>query len=164
MTRQRSLMIMRQVFASRAVPGGLALVMFLGGCAGPMGTMRPGPSVPADAVASDTTTAGPVNTFDGSYQVTLRNTGAAGAASSSSWCASPGQPMVTVTNGQFTYAVPHPNVPGNATPVFPATIAADGSFSGQVTAGTISGSVNGRHMQGRIDGSGCLYEISGDRV
>ena len=72
--------------------------------------------------------------------------------------------MITVANGQFTYAVPHPNVPGNATPVFPATLAADGSFYGEIVAGSMSGSVSGAHIQGKIDGSACLYEFSGDRV
>ena len=153
---------MRQALASWPVARRLALLVLLAGCAGSMGTMRPGASVPADQATA--VAVGPITTFDGSYQVILRNTGSAGAASMTSWCASPGQPMVTVTNGQFSYAVPHPNVPGNPTPVYPATMATDGSFSGQITAGSITGAVNGRRMQGRIDGSGCLYEFSGDRV
>jgi hypothetical protein len=96
--------------------------------------------------------------------MTLRMTGSTGAARTSNWCDSPGQPTVTVANGQFTFAVPHPNVPGNATPQYSATFAADGSFSGEITAGSISGSVTGTHMQGQIQGTGCLYEFTGDRA
>ena len=140
------------------------MLVLVAGCAGSMGTIRPGPSVPASVANAAGATAGPVTTFDGTYRMTIRSSGSAGAASTSTWCATPGQPTITVANGQFTYAVPHPNVPGNATPEFPATIAADGSFAGQITAGSISGSINGGHIQGRIDGSGCLYVFRGDRA
>jgi hypothetical protein len=105
-----------------------------------------------------------VTEFDGSYRSTIRNTGSFGAASTTTWCDTPGQPIITVGGGQFTYAVPHPGVPGNATPVFPATIAADGSFVGQIIAGTISGHIQGAHLEGRIDGSACSYAFTGDRV
>ena len=106
----------------------------------------------------------PVTSFDGSYRSTIRVTGSLGSGrDTSGWCQSPGQPIVTVTNGQFSYAVPHPNVPGNATPVYPATMREDGSFYGEIVAGTISGSVRGTHMQGKIDGSACIYDFSGDR-
>jgi hypothetical protein len=141
----------------------LALVMLVSGCAGSMGTMRGGPSMPAAEAVANAATA-PVTAFDGSYRVTLRSTGSAGAAGNTSWCASPGQPTITVTNGQFSYAVPHPNVPGNATPVYSATIEADGTFYGTIVAGSLSGMVQGTRIQGRIDGSGCLYELSGTRV
>src|SRR5262249_54043794 len=97
----------------------LAVALLTSGCAGSMGTMRAGPSVPAADAAADAATA-PVTPFDGSYRVTLRSTGAATAAGTTSWCASPGQPTIAVSNGQFSYAVPHPNVPGNATPVYSA--------------------------------------------
>jgi hypothetical protein len=81
-----------------------------------------------------------------------------------SWCETPGQPTVTVANGQFTYAVPHPNVPGNPTPTYPATMAQNGSFAGQITGGTISGRIDGTHIEGSIDGTGCLYAFAGDRI
>jgi hypothetical protein len=160
----RSAINMRTVFPLRSVLRGVAVAALVGGCAGSMGTMRPGPSVPADSPGAGSAAAPAGTTFDGSYRVTLRTANSAADANLASWCASPGQPVVTVTNGRFTFAVPHPNIPGNATPVFPATIAADGSFSGQITAGNISGLVTGTHMQGRIEGTGCLYEFSGDRV
>jgi hypothetical protein len=72
--------------------------------------------------------------------------------------------MITVANGHFTYSVPHPNVSGTPTPVFPASMAADGSFSGQIIVGSISGHVSGTQIQGRIDGSACIYTFSGSRV
>jgi hypothetical protein len=64
----------------------------------------------------------------------------------------------------FSYAVPHPNVPGNATPNFPATLASDGSFTGQIIAGSISGRVEGNRIQGHIDGSACIYDFTGNRT
>jgi hypothetical protein len=133
----------------------VAAVLIASGCAGPMGTMRP----------SESNLTPPVTSFDGSYRSTIRVTGSLGSGrDTSGWCRSPGQPIITVTNGQFTYAVPHPNVPGNATPVFPATMREDGSFYGEIIAGTISGSVRGTHIQGMIDGSACIYDFSGDRA
>ena len=77
---------------------------------------------------------------------------------------SPGQPVVTIANGQFIYAVPHPKVPGKATPAYPATMAEDGSFTGEIIAGTISGQVQGTRIEGRIDGSACLYAFAGNRM
>ena len=141
------------------------LLLAIGGCAGPMGTMRPGPSVPASVAAISDGETPPVVTFDGTYRSQIRVTGSFGSGKDvSSWCDSPGQASITVANGQFTYEVPHPNVPGNATPVFPATIAGDGSFRGEIVAGIISGQVRGTHMEGQIDGSACRYAFSADRV
>jgi hypothetical protein len=130
----------------------MILVLATAGCAGPMGTIHPD------------TTAGAVTAFDGSYQTTIRVTSTAAAAQGTDWCMTPGQPVITVANGQFGYAVPHPNAPGNPTPVFQATLAQDGTFSGQGNGGTISGQVSGTHMQGRIDGMGCIYGFAGDRL
>ncbi len=130
----------------------MVLVLVTAGCAGSMGTIHPD------------TTAAPVTTFDGSYRTTIRVTSAATAAKGTDWCMTPGQPVITVTNGQFSYAVPHPNVPGNLTPVYQATMAQDGRFSGQGNGGTISGQVTGTHMEGSIDGMGCVYGFAGDRM
>jgi len=116
----------------------------------------------SSGAAPPTTTT--VTAFDGSYLTTIRSTGSTTAAQGTSWCVSPGQPTITVTNGQFSYAVPHPNVPGDATPVYQAVFAEDGTFVGQLTAGRISGLVKDNHIEGRIDGSACLYAFSGDRV
>jgi hypothetical protein len=94
----------------------------------------------------------------------LRLTGGAGAAEGNTWCISSGQPVITVTNGMFKFGIPHPNIPGNPTPVFEATVATGGNFYGQITSGTMSGRIDGTHMEGKIDGSGCIYAFSGDRV
>jgi len=125
----------------------------LAGCAGSMGTMH-----------TDNVTTKPVTTFDGSYRTTLHPTRSFGSSSASAWCDSPGQPVVTISGGTFTYAVPHPNIPGNATPIFPATVAADGSFSGQIVAGVLSGRIDSGQITGKIDGSACIYEFSGQRI
>jgi hypothetical protein len=131
----------------------MVLMLMIAGCAGPMGTIHTG-----------VTAAPPVTTFDGSYQTTIRVTDAAAGTEGTSWCETPGQSVVTVANGEFSYAVPHPNVPGNPAPSFPATIAQDGSFAGQVVSGTISGQVQGTHMAGTINGQGCVYGFTGDRM
>jgi hypothetical protein len=144
--------------------GLIPLMLALAGCAGPMGTMRPGPSVPASMAAQVMTVIPPVTEFDGSYRMSLRLTGGAAAAEGNTWCVSTGQPVITVADGKFNYAVPHPNIPGNPTPVFEATVATGGSFYGQVTGGTMSGRIDGTHMEGKIDGSGCIYAFSGNRA
>ena len=150
----------------RSVLCPVLLMTLVGGCAGSMGTMRPGPSIPASEAATiSVVPPPPVTAFDGTYRVKIRSTGSFGApsANSTSWCDSPGQPIITVANGQFTYKVSHPNVPGDASPVFPATVAADGSFAGEIVAGSIAGSIHGTNIEGRIDGSACLYAFSGSR-
>jgi hypothetical protein len=130
----------------------LVVLLMTAGCAGPLGTIHS--ATPTSSVTS----------FDGSYRSTIRVTGTAAEANGTNLCDSPGQPVITVANGQFTYAVPHPNTPGNMTTSFPATMAQDGSFSGQVTDGTIAGQVRGTHMEGHINGQGCVYAFAGDRV
>jgi hypothetical protein len=130
-------------------PHFVSLAIILGGCAGSMGTIH-----------SDQPPPPPITSFDGSYRTTIRITNTR-ATEGTIWCNTSGQSVVTVANGQFRYAVPHPDIPGNPTPAFPATFAADGTFSGQVTGGMIYGRVKGRHMEGRIDGSACLYTYTG---
>jgi hypothetical protein len=137
----------------RAALGSIALLAT--GCAGPMGTLHSEPPAPA-----------PVAAFDGSYRNTLHTSSASSAAAkqAQSWCQTPGQPVITVANGQVTYAVPHPDIPGTPTPVFQATFAQDGSFSGQVINGTMSGRVSGTSIAGKIDGQGCIYTFDGNRI
>src|SRR5215472_9569526 len=133
------------------VAGAAAWLM---GCAGPMGTLRP--------ATSEITP--PVTAFDGSYRNSLRVVSSFGAAQDMPWCDSPGQLLIVVENGQFSYRVPHPNVPGDLSPIFPAVVAADGSFKGQIIAGSMYGQIQGRHIQGRIDGSACVYDFVGDQT
>jgi hypothetical protein len=130
-----------------------ALLLVISGCAGQTAVQQ-----------SNTTPPPPVTSHDGSYRSTIRVTGMSRQATGTNWCDTPGQPVIVVANGQFNYAVPHPNVPGNPAPVFSATIAPDGSFSGGATNGTIAGSLSGTHIEGRIDGEGCIYAFTGDRM
>jgi hypothetical protein len=142
----------------------LALMSITVGCTGPMGTLRPGPLMTASEAATFTVIP-PATVFDGSYTNTLRIVRSFGGGKDvQEWCTSPGQPIITVENGQFTYAVSHPNVPGNATPIYPAIMAADGSFYGAITAGVVSGRVSGKQIEGKIDGSACVYTFSGNRI
>src|ERR1700733_6564858 len=79
----------------------VALAAILGGCAGPMGPIR-----------SEPPPAPPVTSFDGSYRTAIRSVDTP-ATKGTVWCDSPGQEVVTVANGRFSFAVPHPDVPGN---------------------------------------------------
>jgi hypothetical protein len=102
--------------------------------------------------------------FDGSYRTTIRVQSAFGAVRTTSWCDSPGQPVITIANGHFTYGVPHPNYPNELVVTFAATLAEDGSFHGEAIPGTISGSIQGAHIEGRLDGSACIYAFAGERI
>jgi hypothetical protein len=142
----------------------LALVLALCGCAGDMGPIRPGPSLPASEAATIIITP-PVTTFDGSYRNTIRVVSSFGQGRDvSGWCTSPGQRVITVANGQFTYEVPHPDVKLTSVPSFTAAVAPDGSFYGAQNEGTLSGRITGTHIEGLIDGSACVYTFSGNRA
>jgi len=131
----------------------LVLALTVAGCAGPMGTIHPLPPPPP-----------PVTAFDGSYRSTLLSNTPAQAGQVFSWCQSPGQAVITVDKGVFTYAVSHPNVPGNPTPVFQATVAPDGSFAGQAISGSVTGQITGPRLEGKLDGMGCVYSLTGNRI
>ncbi len=128
-------------------------------------TVSPGLAAPTGtAGAANMMAAAPVTTFDGSYRTTVRVVGSFGGNKNMDWCQTSGQLIVTIKNGEFTYDVPHSKAPRMERSEFPATFAADGSFYGQVVAGTMYGQVRGTHLEGRIDGSMCLYAFSGDRT
>lgn len=142
----------------------LALVFALSGCAGDMGPIRPGPSLPASEAATIIITP-PVTAFDGTYRNTLRVASSFGRDQDvSGWCASPGQRVITVANGRFTYEVPHPDVKLTSVPSFTAAVAPDGSFYGGQNEGSLSGRITGTHIEGMIDGSACVYTFSGNRA
>jgi hypothetical protein len=126
----------------------MVLLLMITGCAGPMGTMHTDPP-PAF-----------VTSFDGSYRDTIHITS---TIMDPSWCQTPGQPVITVANGQFSYAAPQSNVANSPTPVFQAVMAQDGSFQGQTNSGIATGLVSGTHMEGRLDGAVCIYAFSADR-
>jgi hypothetical protein len=131
----------------------LTLLVTVAGCAGPIGTIRPGVAV-----------APPPTTFDGSYRTTIRIAGGSAAAQGQNWCQTPSQSVLTVTQGEFSYSVAHPNAPGEPTAVFQAAMAADGTFAGQGVGGSVSGHVSGSRIEGRIDGQGCIYDFAGNRT
>jgi hypothetical protein len=154
------LRLFRPVACQRLV----VLLLTVAGCAGPMGPDRPGPSVPVAQWKPEDYDKVPVNAFDGSYRTEIHLTGSTDVAKGTDWCSTPGQTMITVANGRFTYTTPHPNVPGNPTPQFEASLAPDGSFYGLVLVGNMHGTIQGGHIEGQIDGAGCLYSFSGDRA
>jgi hypothetical protein len=133
-------------------PCPVVLALFIASCGRPA------------AVTQSQTEMPPTTAFDGSYQSAIRVTHEAAMVAGYSWCQTPGQPIITVTNGQFIYVMPHPDLPGDHPPTaFPATFRPDGSFIGQSVQGTISGRVRGTHIEGSIDGVGCLYAFAGNR-
>jgi hypothetical protein len=130
----------------------IVLALSVTGCTKPAPSSEPGP-------AAQTGT-----TFDGSYTTTIQQVSSASIAKGTQWCDTPAQSVIAVTNGQFNLTLPHPNVPGNATVAFPASINPDGSFYGQTINGTISGNVQANHIEGRIVGSACGYTFAGNRM
>jgi hypothetical protein len=135
----------------------MVLMLTTAGCAAPIPVQY-----------SDPATA-PATAFDGSYRAGILPTYAAEDIPYS-WCDTPGQPVITVASGQFSYAVQHPYFPADVTPVFEAAIAQDGSFVGPGDDGTghvypwlrIYGQVHGTHMEGTIEGLKCKYIFVGD--
>jgi len=127
----------------------ITVMLLTAGCAGSMGTIHTNPA-PV-----------PVATFDGSYRDTIR---IASTTVVAFWCDTPGQPFITVANGQFTYVVPHINVIGSPAAMFPAVMAPDGSFQGNTNDGVITGHIDGTHIEGRLDGEVCIYTFSGERT
>jgi hypothetical protein len=135
----------------RLYPAVLALV--IAGCGAPA-------AVPQSKTETARTTS-----FDGSYESAIQNTNESGVVKGFSWCRTAGQSIIKVTNGQFIYDVPHPDLPGHHQPTtFPTTIGPDGSFVGQSIQGTIRGQVRETHIEGSIDGAGCLYAFTGNRM
>jgi hypothetical protein len=130
----------------------IVLLLMTAGCAGSMGVMH------------TDTSAGPVTAFDGSYRTTIQLTSTGVATTGTDWCQTSGQPIITIAAGQFSYALPHPNIPGNPTPTFLATLAKDGGFIGQGNDGTILGLASGTHIEGNISGAACGYSFAGDRL
>ena len=119
----------------------------------------------APAVPQGKTEKAPTTSFDGSYQSAIHITNESETVKGFSWCRTPGPPIITVTNGQFIYSVPHPDLPGHhQTTTFRATIGPDGAFVGQSIQGSIRGQVRETHIEGSIDGVGCLYAFAGNRM
>jgi len=107
-------------------------------------------------------TSAPAVSWDGTYRGTIQITGL-GSSVQRNWCETDPQMVVQVTGNSFTYAMPHPNVPDDPTPVYSTTIAPNGVFRSEIGSGVISDQVVGSHMFGIIDGSACVYAFSADR-
>ena len=129
-----------------------ALLLLLGGCAGSMGPVISPPPAPP-----------PVTAYDGVYRNRIQVLGSFNSDQVSPYCQTPGRPVITVSNGELTYAVPHPDIIGNPTPTYVAEMAADGSFHGPLVAGIMSGQVQGNRIEGKIDGAACLYTFTGNK-
>ena len=90
-------------------PYPVVLALFIASCGHPAAVIQSQTEIP------------PTTAFDGSYQSAIRVIHEAAMVEGYSWCQTPGQPIITVTNGQFTYVVPHPDLPGDHPPTaFPA--------------------------------------------
>ena len=91
---------------------------------------------------------------------------AAAATVPSDWCATTPTVRFAVNNNSFAFAMPHPNIPGNATVNWSVYIDPDGSLHGQAGAdlGQMTGRVTGTRMDGLINGSGCEYTFTADRA
>jgi hypothetical protein len=113
----------------------MVLLLMIGGCAGSMGTIHTVPPPP------------PVTSFDCSYRSTIHSARLSSAPQLlDTWCQTPGQPIITVENGQFTYTVRHPNISVTLDLTFPATMTQDGSFYGEIITGSISGRIDGTRI------------------
>ncbi len=130
----------------------IVLCSLLSGCVGapsyltaPAGPARPGVS------------------FDGRYQGSIRITNTS-ASVPRDWCDTDGRLKLQVSNNNFTYTMPHPNVPGNPTFQYTGSIYPDGTIQGQSgDLGVITGRATGSHLEGVISGSDCEYAFTADR-
>ena len=128
------------------------LAAFLAGCAASERAPPVAKAAPTPAAVS----------WDGTYRGAVQITGL-GSGTDRRWCETDPEIVIEVKQNRFSYAMPHPNVPGDFTPVYAATIASDGTFISQIGTGSIHGQVNGSHMSGTIDGSACVYSFSLNR-
>ena len=106
----------------------------------------------------------PITAFDGVYrgQIRIKDFAEGGDRGS---CEIAPQITLYVHDGAFTYAMPHPNVPGNLTLTYTAYLDADGSFRGQAgVMGNMAGRVIGNRIEGLIEGSGCDYLFAASRA
>jgi len=138
----------------------MGLVLAGGGLAGCV-PRAPAPPPPAPAA--------PALSYDGTYRGTVRLSGL-GAGVPAQGCATDPNIVLQVQNNAFTYSQPHPQAAtsgpgGSATVVYAVAIAPDGSFSGQSqVSGTMTGTVQGGHMSGTINGLECVYSFFADRA
>ena len=131
----------------------MVLLLMIGGCAGSMGTIHSNPPPRRPSPRSTAHTAARFKSARLSSHPSLILGVRRRANRSSRW-----------RTGSSPTRCRTPTSPSVWTLTFPATIAQDGSFYGEITIGTISGRVDGTHMEGKIDGSACVYDFTGDRI
>ena len=112
----------------------------------------------------DGSTARPIPSFDGLYSGSIRIRNGS-SSPPSDWCATTPTVRIEVRNNGFDYAMPHPNLIGNPTPVYSAYIYPDGSIRSipGIVAGIVMGQVTGNRMEGVISGLGCEYAFTAYR-
>ena len=110
----------------------------------------------------------PAVSYDGRYQTTVEF-----VSGDPRMCATEPHVLLQVTNNQFTYAQPHPNIAGTSptltrqatTSTYVAAIDPQGNISGTSDLnGSISGHIDGTHMTGRLVGLLCSYSFDADRM
>ena len=106
----------------------------------------------------------PMPSFDGLYSgsIQIKNVS---SSSPRDWCETTPTMRIEVRNNGFNYAMSHPNVMGNPTPVYSAYIYPDGSIRSVpgIVAGIVTGQVTGNRMEGAISGLGCEYAFTASR-
>ena len=110
------------------------------------------------------TKAQPQISFDGTYRASLQVTSASSSLPRE-WCETDRRPVFQIRDNNFSFSMPHPNIPGNYSLEYTVSIYSDGIMQGTSgDLGVLAGRVTGTHMQGVISGSGCEYSFSADRV
>ena len=106
----------------------------------------------------------PIPSFDGLYSGSIRIRNVS-SASPSDWCKTTPAVRIEVRNNGFNYAMSHPNLMGNPTPVYSAFIYPDGSIRSVpgTVDGIVTGQVTGTRMEGAISGLGCEYAFTAYR-
>ncbi len=102
--------------------------------------------------------------YDGNYRGIVALTYVAPGAERG-WCETQPQVTFTIAEGVLSYAQPHPGYPGAPVVTYNATVTADSQFSGLSDRnGIITGSVADTHVTAQLDGLGCGYSLSGDKI
>ncbi len=101
--------------------------------------------------------------YDGSYHGSVELTYVAPLAQRT-WCQTPEQVTVDISNGSLTYAQPHPTYPQSPVINYAATVTNDSKFTGASDkGGSINGQITSTHLTGTLDGLGCSYTIDAER-
>ena len=107
--------------------------------------------------------------YDGNYRGTIRVKTHTLGGPNSNWCDTPAKISISVRQNTFKYLLAHPNLPPDpdlSPTIEVSSISPDGSFDGYPVNGgpEMFGTITGSHMQGEIQGLGCSYIFSAERV